>query len=387
MTRVLNLVAFVAFASSLFTRSVDPVVPQIAQSLHTEPATVALLSTAYALPYAVIQPLLGALADMFNKARLMLICLAIVAAATIAGALVQSFPLMVATRAVAGLGAGGLVPIAFAVVGDLVPVQERQVAMGRILFAIMSGNLLGATSAGFIGDMLGWRAVFGAMAVIGLVILGVAVAGLRGVGSSGGGFDLKSMAAGYRSIFGNPLAKICFGAVFVEGAMMYGLFPHLATLFHEMGETRASIPGLVIGGFALGGVAYSLRVAWLLDRFGETWMMRIGGTVMGLTIAWIALRMPWPADVVDFAVLGLGFYMLHGVIQIYASELAPASRGSAMALHSFFYFLGQAAGPAIYKFGFDAIGTTHIIVTACALLIVNGLIAAHYLRRETASAV
>jgi predicted MFS family arabinose efflux permease len=387
MTRVLNLVAFVAFASSLFTRSVDPVVPQIAQSLHTEPATVALLSTAYALPYAVIQPVLGALADMFNKARLMLICLAVVAAATIACALAQSFPLMVATRAIAGLGAGGLVPIAFAIVGDLVPVQERQVAMGRILFAIMSGNLLGATGAGFIGDMLGWRAVFGAMAVVGLVILGVALAGLRGVGSRGGGFDLKSTAVGYRSIFGNPLAKICFGAVFVEGAMMYGLFPHLATLFHAMGETRASIPGLVIGGFALGGVAYSLRVAWLLDRFGETWMMRIGGTVMGLTIAWIALRMPWPADVADFAVLGLGFYMLHGVIQIYASELAPASRGSAMALHSFFYFLGQAAGPAIYKFGFDTIGTTHIIVTAGALLIVNGLIAAHYLRRETASAV
>jgi predicted MFS family arabinose efflux permease len=387
MDRTLTVIAFVVFASSLFSRSIDPVVPQIAQSLGTDAATAALLSTAYALPFAVIQPLLGGLADMFNKARLMVICLALLAVATIAGALVQSFSLMVATRMVAGIAAGGLVPIAFAIVGDLVPINGRQVAMGRLLFAIMSGNLLGATCSGFIGDWFGWRAVFTAMAIVGFAILAVAIIGLRGVGSRGGGFDLRSMHAGYKSIFANPLAKFCFGAVFVEGALMYGVFPHLAALFHEMGEVRASIPGLVIGGFALGGVVYSLRVGWLLRTFGEAWMMRIGGVVMGLTIAFIALRWPWPADVADFAVLGLGFYMMHAVIQIYASELAPAARGSAMALHSFFFFSGQAAGPAIYKVGFDWAGPSPVITVAGALLIVNGLIVAQYLRRPAPKSI
>lgn len=303
--------------------------------------------------------------------------------ATVAGALVQSFPLMIVTRILAGLAAGGLVPIAFAVVGDLVAVAGRQVAMGRLLFAIMSGNLLGATAAGFIGDLLGWRAVFTAMAIVGFTVLAVAIPGLRNVGGHGGGFDLASTRNGYRAIMSNPLAKICFGAVFVEGALLYGLFPHLASLFHDMGETRASIPGLVIGGFAIGGVAYSLRVGWLLRTLGETWMMRIGGVLMGLTIAFIGLSAPWPTDVVDFALLGLGFYMLHGVIQIYASELAPGARGSAMALHSFFYFLGQAAGPAIYKFGFGMAVPSPVIITAGILLIVNGLIAAYYLRRPS----
>lgn len=381
MNRVLTIIAFVAFASALFTRSVDPIIPQIADSLGTDAATAALLSTAYALPYAIVQPVLGLLADMFNKAKLMLICLAIVAAATIAGALVTSFPLMMASRAITGMGSGGLVPIAFAILGDLVPVNRRQVAMGRLLFAIMSGNLLGATAAGFIGDLFGWRAVFTVMAVLGFVILVVAIPGLRGVGHRGGGFDLSVMRSGYSAIFTNRLAKFCFGAVAVEGALMYGVFPHLAALFHDMGETRASIPGLVIGGFALGGVIYSVRVSLLLRLFGENWMMRIGGTLMGLTIAFIALRAPWQADVIDFAVLGLGFYMLHGVIQIYASELAPAARGSAMALHSFFYFLGQAAGPAIYALGFAATGVTPMLLISGVLLVLNGLIAGHYLRR------
>jgi predicted MFS family arabinose efflux permease len=381
MTRTLNLIAFVVFASALFSRSIDPLVPQIADALGTDAATAALLSTAYTLPFAIIQPLLGALADMFNKARMMLICLAVLAVATVAGALVQSFPLMVATRIVAGLGAGGLVPIAFAIVGDLVPFNGRQVAMGRLLLAIMTGNLLGATSAGVIADLFGWRAVFTAMAVVAFAILAVAIPGLHGVGDRGGGFDFASARSGYRAIFRNPLSKICFAAVFVEGALMYGLFPHLAALFHDMGETRASIPGLVIGGFAIGGVAYSLRVGWLLRTFGETTMMRIGSVVMGLTTAFIALRAPWTVDVVDFVLLGLGFYMLHAVIQIYASELAPAARGSAIALHSFFFFLGQAAGPVIYNVGFDRIGSSASIALAGAVLILNGFVAAHYLRR------
>jgi predicted MFS family arabinose efflux permease len=385
MTRTLTIISFVVFASALFSRSVDPVVPQLAQTLGTDAATAALLTTAFALPFAIIQPLLGALADMFNKARLMLICLTMLAAATIAGAFVDSFPLMIATRVVAGIGAGGLTPIAFAIVGDLVPVAGRQVALGKLLFAIMTGNLLGATCAGFISDFFGWRAVFIAMALVGFAVLALGITGLRGVGHKGGGFDLKPLREGYRAIFANPLAKICFGAVFVEGALMYGLFPHLAALFQDIGETRASIPGLVIGGFAIGGVIYSLRVGWLLKTFGETAMMRIGGIVMGACIAFIALRAPWGADVAAFALLGLGFYMLHAVIQVYASELAPAARGSAMALHSFFFFLGQAAGPAVYKFGFDWVGPPAFIFAAGIVLVINGLITAHYLRRrETA---
>ena len=63
------------FATSTFVRSLDPVIPPIAADLATDPATVALLSTAFALPYAIVQPLLGALADMFGKTRLMTISL------------------------------------------------------------------------------------------------------------------------------------------------------------------------------------------------------------------------------------------------------------------------------------------------------------------------
>lgn len=381
MNRTLNLLALVVFAGALFMRSTDPVVPQIATGLNVEPATAALLSTAFTLPYALVQPLLGALADMFSKTRLTLLCLFVLTGASVVCGLAPNFEVLTGARMIAGLASGGVVPIAFALVGDRIPVTERQVAMGRLLFAIMTGNLLGATCAGVVGDLIGWRSVFFATALFGAIALVAAILGFRGETEAPGRFDLSAIIPNYRAIFENPLAKICFGAVFFEAVFMYGIFPYIATMLHEAGETRASIAGIVIAGFGIGGALYSVLVSKLLARFGETRMMRLGGAIMGFCLLVIAARLFWPLEFVNFALLGFGFYMLHAVIQIYASELAPAARGSAMALHSFFFFLGQAAGPVVYGAGLSTIGLGPVLIFGAAVLVGVGLVCGRFLRR------
>ena len=381
MTRTLNLISLVVFASSLFMRSTDPVIPLIAIGLNVEPTTAALLSTAFTLPYALVQPLLGALADMVSKTRLMLLCLFIVTAASIVCGLATSFDMLMAARVVAGLAAGGVVPISFAIIGDQIPVTERQVAMGRLLFAIMTGNLLGATLAGVVGDLAGWRGVFFTTGAFGALVLVAAVPAFRGLTETPGRFDLSTLGPNYRAIFSNPLAKICFGAVFLEALFMYGMFPYIATLLHEAGETRASIAGVVIAGFSIGGALYGILVSRLLPRLGETRMMRLGGMAMGFCLVVIASRAPWPVEFANFLLLGFGFYMLHAVIQIYASELAPAARGSAMALHSFFFFLGQAVGPIVYGVGLGSIGIGPVLLFGAVVLVGVGFTCAQWLRR------
>lgn len=381
MTRTLNLIAFVVFASALFMRSTDPIIPPIAAGLAVETSTAALLATAFTLPYALIQPVLGALADTMNKARLMLLCMFVLTAASVASALAVNFEMLVSARVIAGLAAGGVVPIAFAIVGDLVPVAKRQVAMGRLLFAIMTGNLLGATLSGVIGDLFGWRAVFFGVGAVGAIVLLVAVPAFRSVVEKPKKFDLSTLGPNYRTIFSNPMAKICFGAVFLEALFMYGVFPYIATLLHQAGETRASIAGIIIAGFGLGGAIYGLTISRILPLTGETWLMRAGGFIMGLCLIVTAMRLPWPIEFVNFIVLGLGFYFLHAVIQIYASELAPAARGTALALHSFFFFLGHAAGPIVYGAGLATIGIAPVLYVGAGVLAAVGLICARYLRR------
>src|SRR5664280_2729353 len=321
MGRVLNLMAFVIFATSLFMRSVDPVIPQIASGLNVEPTTAALLSTGFTLPYALVQPVLGALADMFSKARLIAVCMLIGGITTLACGMVTNFETLMALRVLAGMTAGGIFPIAFALAGDRIQVAQRQVAFGKLLFAAMSGNLLGASGAGVIGDLIGWRGVFFATGAIDLIALAFALPGFRGMNETPGHFDLSSFIPNYRAVFGNPLAKYCFGAVFLEAIFLFGVFPYMAVLLRSEGVTRASIAGVVIAGFGVGGLIYTIMVSRLLNSFGERRLMAAGGMLMAFGLVVIALRMPWPIEFANFVLLGFSFYFLHGCLQVYVCLL------------------------------------------------------------------
>ena len=66
--------------------------------------------------------------------------------------------------------------------------------------------------------------------------------------------------------------------------------------------------------------------------------------------------------------MGFGFYLLHGCIQVYVTELAPSARGSATAAHSMFFFLGQAAGPVVYGLGLYTIGVNAVLLIGAVAL-------------------
>jgi predicted MFS family arabinose efflux permease len=354
MPSIINLMAFVIFATSLFMRALDPVIPQIALGLNVAQTTAALLSTGFTLPYALVQPVLGALADMLSKGRMIMVCMLILGLSSLAAAMAPNFEVLMALRIMAGVSAGGIFPVAMAIAGDQVPVAQRQVAMSRLLFAAMGGNLLGASGAGVVGDLIGWRGVFVATGVLDLLALAVAWPGFRGMGETVGRFDLSSLVPNYRAVFRNPLAKYCFGAVFVEAVFLFGVFPYMATMLRTEGVSSASIAGVVIAGFGIGGIIYTFTVSWMLNHLGEKRMMAGGGMVMAFSLIVIALRAPWPVEFINFMVLGFGFYMLHGCIQVYVTELAPTARASATAGHSSFFFIGQAVGPVVYGLGLSS---------------------------------
>ncbi len=380
MTRELNLMAFVVFATTLFMRTVDPIIPQIAIGLGVTATTAALLSSGFTLPYALIQPLLGALADMLSKARLIIACMLSLSVITLVAGFATSFEAMMACRVLAGIAAGGVFPIALAITGDRVPVKQRQVAIGRILFAAMSGNLLGASGSGIIADFAGWRSVFFVTAGIGLLALAIAIPSFRQMRETPGRFDLSTFVPNYRAVFSNPLAKFCFGAVFMEAIFMFGVFPYMASLLHTEGVTSASIAGIVIAGFGVGGIGYTMTVSWLLAHVGPQRLMAAGGMIIASCLLVISLRAPWPVEFVNFVVLGFGFYTLHGCIQVFVTELAPSARGSAMAGHSAFFFLGQAVGPVIYGLGLRSIGIAPVLVLGALVLTITGWVCAWRLR-------
>ncbi len=361
---------------------VEPLVGVLARDLASPPATVALLSTAFALPYALIQPILGPVGDALGKERVVVTCLVVMslalAACTVAGDIGTLFGL----RMVAGAAAGGVIPLSLAMMGDRIPMAQRQVAIGRFLVAVILGQLSGSTIAGLIEGAIGWRGVFALATGVGIVgLLGVALGFARRLRAPGGRFALAPALARYRTILRTPRARVLFAAVFVEAGRGVRHLP--APRPPDRGPRRGRSPeaGLVLAGFAAGGLTYSLTVGLLLRLLGQTRMLMAGGAVSGGALLTVGLAGAWQTDAAALVALGLGFYMLHNTFQVQVTEVVPEARASAVALHAFSFFCGQAIGVAVLGLGLETLGQLPALALCAATILAVGLVTARRLAR------
>jgi predicted MFS family arabinose efflux permease len=379
-TRALAVVCLSNFFAASASRITDPVLPQIARDLNVDVNSAALLATAFALPWVIAQPVFGPLGDLVGKTRVIRVNLFILLVSTLAGAFATSFALLFAARIAAGIATAGVMPVGFALSGDLTPPGQRQVGIGRIVAASMSGQVLGAVLAGLLGDFVGWRGVFiGAGCGIAFAAV-VVLVGLRGVTEHRvGTASLAAVLANYRTIFANPLAKICFSAVFFEGIAVQGIMPYIAPLLVETGEGRAMIAGFIIAGFAIGGVAYSLLVPVFVVRLAPRQIMIGGAALAAAALVTVGVTPAWPVQMLALTMLGFGFYMLHNCIQVQMLELAPGARGSSVAMHASSFFMGQALGPVLFGLALPTIGALATTIVAGAVMIAVGVVGAHFL--------
>jgi predicted MFS family arabinose efflux permease len=381
---VLLVLALTSFAAALIIRMVDPTIPQIAREFGSTPAHMAMLASAFAFPYALGQPILGPLGDAVGKARIIKGCLVVLVIALGLSALATTPETLFAARSLAGLAAGGTVPVSLAMVGDRVPLNQRQVALSRLLMAMLSGQLLGALGAGVIASWLGWRAVMW----IGCALIAIAVilsqlyliARANFVRTP---FNLATVMANYSLVFANPRAKVCYGAVFIGGLCLFGLLPHVAALLESRNAGSIREAGFVIAGMAVGGVIYTLTVRKILSALnGQLNMIRTGGLIAAAGFCCAALNLSWPQEMAAFVVIGLGFYMVHNSLQTQATELAPTARGASVSLHAFSFFMGQAFGPPLFGWGFLHLGHAPTLMAAASTMAILGFVLATLLDRQ-----
>jgi EmrB/QacA subfamily drug resistance transporter len=116
--------------------------------------------SAYLLTSTTVVPMFGKLADLFGRRRVYVgSALLFMAGAALCG-VAGSFEQLILFRAIQGLGAGGLMPVASTLIGDIYPLEERGRVQG--LFAGVWGvsSLIGPAAGGLITDLLTWRWVF-----------------------------------------------------------------------------------------------------------------------------------------------------------------------------------------------------------------------------------
>jgi predicted MFS family arabinose efflux permease len=379
MNRTLNILCFLVFSSALSARAIDPVVPRIAEDFGILPTTAALLAAAYAA-YGVAQPVLGPMADTFGKSRTMVVCLLVLTVVSFLCAVATSFWLLFVLRIVAGAACGGSFPVGMALISDFVPLERRQVVIGRLLTATISGNLLGAAASGVVADTIHWRGIFVILGAISFAALVIGHFGLRHLPEGERHpLDVRSVLARNRAIFALSTARICYMTVALEGLFLFGIFPYAAVILLKGGEPRASIAGLVVAAFAVGGMIYAISVKKLLRWFGQKQIMSAGGVFVAIGLFVVAGGPPWPVQAAAFAAMGLGFYMLHASIQVYVTEFAPATRSSAVAFHTFSFFIGGGISPVLYGIGFDWLGAPATLTVAGVAMAIIGVVSAQLL--------
>ncbi len=356
-----------AFATAFAGRLTDPLIVVLSQHFDASAEDVALLGAAYTLPFALIQPILGPVGDAYGKQRVMLIALALTTLMLAASAFATTLPALFWFRALSGAAAGGVMPLALAVMGDRVPMAQRQIAISRLLVLSISGQAAGGFVSGLLEGYAGWRGVMGLCAILaGAASLVMLLAARRAPREPSTSFSPGLAIERYVTLWRTPAAVVCYAAVFVEAIMVFGLFPYIAPLLAQHGLGGPPEAGFVVGAFGAGGLVYAGLAPLLLAKLGQGRMVVLGGGLVALSFVLFAFA-PWLAlFILCGLLLGTGFYMIHNSIQTRVTEVAPKARGSATAMHAFSFYCGQSVGVAVFGVATAGLGLVPTLL-ACAV--------------------
>lgn len=333
--------------------------------------------TGFAFAYGLLQLVNGPIADRIGKFRMVFWVTAISAAGNLMCAFAPSLELLALARFLSGATVGAIVPLAMAWIGDAVPYEHRQPVLARFLIGHMFGLALTVSVSGFVGEYLGWRAMFHALAALYaatalLLWLELRRNPLTREARAGGGSfadAFRRMAALTRL----PWVRVILATVFAEGFLLYGATAFIALDLHLRFGLSLGASGAIVAAFAAGGLLYASFAGRALRRLGERGLVLGGGAFIAAAFLLLAAA-PAPAWALPGMVaLGLGVYMLHNTLQVHATQMAPQARGGALALFAGSLFTGQAAGVWLASRVVDAAGARPVYLVAALGLFVLSL--------------
>ncbi|HEX3064221.1 MAG TPA: MDR family MFS transporter [Dongiaceae bacterium] len=149
---------------------VVPAVPAIAADLHGF-GHLSWIVSAYLITSTAAMPIYAKLSDIYGRRRLLMIAIVLFVATSIFCALSQSLVVLIACRAIQGIGGGGLVAVSQTVVADIVAPRERGRYQGYMAGSWGAASIFGPILGGWITDSLSWHWIFWINAPIGIAAL------------------------------------------------------------------------------------------------------------------------------------------------------------------------------------------------------------------------
>lgn len=355
----------------------DPALPQLSQEFSITTGEAAKVITWFVFAYGVMQFFYGPVGDRFGKFRTLAFATLACAVGNLVAASASSFEWVLAGRAMSGATAAAIVPLSMAWIGDHVAYEDRQVTLAQFMTGTILGMSAGLVIGGVLTDTLGWRWSFVCLAsmyaMVGVWLL-TQLKEVPEVPPSTHGLQLVTPIV---SVFALPWARIVLLVVLIEGALVFGGLSFVPAFLQKTQDVSSTMAGLITAFFAIGAMLYVFRAKWLVSRFGEVKLTFAGGWVLGICYLLYIIGPHWSLAILASIFCGLGYYLLHAVLQTNATQMAPEVRGTAVSLFASFLFLGQALGVAAGSLVVDAVGIGWVLIGASAALPLLGMAFSH----------
>ena len=385
----LKLLGLAGFASMASMRICDPMLVVLGQEFQVTTGDASAVVSVFAVVYGVLQLFYGPLGERFGKLRV--VSLAVLACALFSAitALSTNLPMLVIMRGFMGAAAAGIIPLSMAWVGDQVPYERRQETLAKLMSATVLGMMSGLWFGGFAADTVGWRGAFVVLAVMFGVAAVLLLRRLHQQAKREAQLQTQSVPlaapglwAAFRltgQLLGTPRVRWVLGVTAAEGALVFGALAFMPTHLHQQFGLSVVAAGSVMMVYGVGGLLYSQMARRWLAWLGERGLVRTGAALVAVGLLVLAWGSGVWLGMLSCLMTGLGFYMLHNTLQVQATQMAPAARGSAVTLFACSLFFGQSTGVLImaqsvdmgwlaYAFTVAAVGVTGLGVLVYRLV-------------------
>ncbi|MFR0355021.1 MFS transporter [Streptomyces sediminimaris] len=339
MPLALLALAVVAFGIGTTEFATMGLLPQIADGVGVSVPHAGNLVSAYALGVVVGAPVLTGIGARVPHKRLLLLLSGLFVVGNVASALAPDFGLLFAARFLAGLPHGALFGVGAVVASRLVAPERAARAVSRMFLGLTVANIVGVPAGTALGQHLGWRSAYGAVAVIGVVALAALALFVphqpRGR-QSGIRHELRAM--GNRQVaLGLATAVVGFGGFFA-------VYSYLVPMLTRLTGISDSSTTLVLALYGVGMTLGTLIAGPLTDRaLRPTLYAGLALLAAGLVTFYFAVHSTVPALLTITFIGAMGSLITTPVQMLLMAKARNAPTMAAASNHSAFN-LANAGG-------------------------------------------
>nr|WP_240928640.1 MFS transporter [Pseudomonas fulva] len=362
------------FATFALLYCVQPMMPLLSKEFGINAAQSSLVLSVSTGMLALGLLVTGPISDRIGRKPVMVAALGCAALSTIASALMPTWELVLATRALVGLSLSGLAAVAMTYLSEEIHPQHIGLAMGLYIGGNAIGGMCGRLITGVLIDFVSWHAALltlGSLALLAAIVFWKALPESRNFQPQT--LNPRTLANGFLMHFkdaGLPW-------LFLEAFLLMGAF---VTLFNYIGYRLLAEPyhmnqalvGLLSVVY-LSGIYSSAQVGALADRLGRRKVFWASIVVMGGGLL-MTLTQPLSLIILGMLVFTFGFFGAHSVASSWIGRRALKAKGQASSLYLFCYYAGSsvagtAGGVFWHHWGWNGIGLFIGCLLAVALMV------------------